>query len=155
LYQKKTQQLIPATLDEVWAFIASPRNLAKITPTYMNFRVTNEPIAEHMYPGQIIAYKVSPVAGLPLRWVTEITHVEEKKYFVDEQRQGPYKMWHHEHHIEAAPGGVLMQDIVSYALPLGPLGTLAHSLFVRRQLDEIFDFRHRAIEQQFGKIKQP
>lgn len=151
LFQFKTVQHIPASLDEVWQFMSSPRNLAKITPRSMGFEITNEPIADTMYPGMIISYKVKPLLGIPMRWVTEITHVVDKSYFVDEQRIGPYQIWHHQHHLKETSEGVLMEDIVSYSPPLGFLGTIANSLFIKSKLEAIFNFRYEAVESQFGK----
>ena len=137
-------------MDEVWDFISSPKNLKRITPDYMGFDITSHNPQDTMYPGMIISYKVSPVLGIKMRWVTEITHVREKDYFVDEQRVGPYAIWHHEHKIEPIEGGVLMTDIVSYKPPFGILGTLANGLFIRRQLNEIFKYRTTAMEEIFG-----
>jgi len=151
-HQLIRHQDIPASLDEVWGFICRPENLREITPAYMGFEITSREVPEVMYPGLIIAYKVRPVAGLPLTWVTEITHMEEGKYFVDEQRAGPYALWHHEHLLEPVEGGVRMTDIVSYKLPFGPLGDLVHALLVRRQLKSIFDFRVAAVEKRFGRF---
>jgi ligand-binding SRPBCC domain-containing protein len=153
IYQLRTEQKIPTSIDKVWDFISSPRNLAKITPEYMGFTVTNEPIAEKMYPGQIISYKVSPVLGIPMTWVTEITQVRDREYFVDEQRVGPYAMWHHEHFIEEVNDGVMMRDIVSYAPPLGFLGQIANAVFIKRQLQQIFDYRFQAVVREFGTAK--
>ncbi|OIP83155.1 MAG: hypothetical protein AUK44_06060 [Porphyromonadaceae bacterium CG2_30_38_12] len=150
-YQFKAQQFIPATLPEVWDFISSPANLKKITPEHMGFDITSRGLPEKMYPGMIISYKVKPVAGIPLTWVTEITHVVENEFFVDEQRIGPYTMWHHEHHIKATANGVMMDDIVSYQPPFGMLGAVANSLLIRRQLQAIFDYRNMALEKKFGK----
>ncbi len=104
-----------------------------------------------MYPGQIISYRVKPLLGIPMTWVTEITHVEDKKFFVDEQRIGPYKMWHHEHHFKETEQGIEMTDIVSYQLPLGFLGRLAHQVFVKYQLEKIFQFRSTVMDQFFEK----
>jgi ligand-binding SRPBCC domain-containing protein len=154
IYQLRTVQKIPASLDEIWEFISSPRNLKKITPAHMGFQITNEPIADKMYPGMIIAYKVSPLLGIPMDWVTEITHVKEKEYFVDEQRVGPYAFWHHQHKITPIDGGVLMEDIVSYKPPFGYLGAIANSLLIKGQLKSIFDFRFIAVEKEFGKWKE-
>lgn len=150
IYQLCTTQKIPATIDQVWDFISSPRNLKKITPEYMGFEITNEPIADTMYAGMIISYKVKPILGIPMNWVTEITHVKEKEYFVDEQRVGPYSIWHHQHKISPVENGVLMEDIVSYRPPLGMLGTLANSLIIRKQIKSIFDYRYTAVEREFG-----
>jgi len=153
-YQLHTTQKIPATIDEVWNFISSPANLKKITPSYMGFDITSKHAGEKMYPGMIISYKVSPVFGVKMNWVTEITHIKEKEYFVDEQRSGPYSMWHHEHKIEPIEGGVLMTDIVSYKPPLGFLGSIANSFLIKKQLNAIFDFREKVLHEIFGKMKE-
>jgi len=150
-YQFKSKSLIKADISEVWDFVSSPLNLKVITPEYMGFKVTNQIGDQKMYPGMIITYKVSPVLGIKMNWVTEITQVKELEYFVDEQRIGPYAMWHHEHKIEAIEGGVLMTDIVSYQPPFGFIGAIANSLFIRKQLRGIFDYRKTAMEKQFGK----
>jgi len=152
-YQLHKTQKIPGTIDQVWDFISSPANLKKITPEYMGFNITSKLLNKKMYPGMIISYKVSPVLGIKMTWVTEITHVKEKEYFVDEQRIGPYSIWHHEHKIEAIEGGVLMTDIVSYKPPFGILGSIANSILIKRQLKEIFDFRTVAMEKMFGKME--
>ncbi|HRD07306.1 MAG: SRPBCC family protein [Saprospiraceae bacterium] len=152
IYQLKTTQKIPASSEEVWDFISSPKNLSKITPPYMGFIITNGPIPEKMYPGMIISYKVSPVLNIPMSWVTEITHVEPGVYFVDEQRVGPYAIWHHQHKISPIEGGVLMEDIVTYRPPMGILGRIANYLFIKNQLKGIFDFRFKAVEEIFGKF---
>jgi len=152
-YQLDTTQKVPATIDEVWDFISSPENLKKITPSYMGFDITSKHAGEKMYPGMIITYKVSPVFGIKMNWVTEITHIKEKEYFVDEQRSGPYAMWHHEHKIKPIEGGVLMTDIVSYKPPLGFLGSIANSLLIKKQLKEIFDFREKALVEIFGEME--
>lgn len=150
-YQLHTTQKIPASVEKVWDFISSPGNLKKITPKYMGFDITSKNLPEKMYPGMIISYKVSPVMGIKTTWVTEITHVKEQEYFVDEQRVGPYFMWHHEHKIEAIPGGVLMTDIVSYKPPFRFLGSIANEIMIKHKLKEIFDFRTNAVEKLFGK----
>jgi ligand-binding SRPBCC domain-containing protein len=149
MYQLKAEQFIPASRDEVWEFISSPANLKRITPGYMGFDITSGDLPDKMYSGMIISYRVSPVAGIKTTWVTEITHIEEGKYFVDEQRVGPYAMWHHEHHLQEVDGGVMMRDIVSYRPPMGILGAVANRLFIRKKLKGIFDFRVRAIEEIF------
>ena len=119
----------------------------------MGFTITSKLLSEKMYPGMIISYKVSPLLGIKMTWVTEITQVKEREYFVDEQRVGPYAMWHHEHKIESIEGGVLMTDIVSYQPPFGILGSLANCLLIKKQLKEIFDFRTVAVEKMFGKYE--
>lgn len=151
IYQIHQEQTIPASLEEVWDFISSPRNLREITPAYMGFDIITPGLPEKMYPGMVVGYKVRPVAGIPMKWLTEITQVKPLSYFVDEQRSGPYVIWHHEHFIEAVPGGVRMRDIVTYKPPLGFLGAIANALLIRRQLKQIFDFRRSALEHRFGK----
>ncbi|MER3428052.1 MAG: hypothetical protein C4334_08105 [Pyrinomonas sp.] len=141
-------QRLPIGLDEAWRFFSDPRNLPVITPPWLNFRITSE-IPEKMYAGLIITYRVSPLLGWPVGWVTEITHVAEPRLFVDEQRFGPYRFWHHQHIFDETPDGVEMQDIVHYALPFGPLGQLANSLVVRQKLHDIFNFRRLTLERLF------
>ncbi len=138
-------------LNEVWDFISSPKNLKEITPEYMGFDITTKGLEEKMYPGMIISYKVKPLLGISTTWVTEITHVKNKEYFVDEQRVGPYNIWHHEHFIEEINNGVLMKDIVSYQPPFGILGSIANELMIKRKLEEIFEYRSQAIEKKYGK----
>ncbi len=150
MYQLRFEQKIPTNIENVWNFISDPRNLKKITPSYMGFQITNEPIAEKMYAGMIIAYKVTPLLSIPMQWVTEITHVQKMEYFVDEQRIGPYSLWHHQHRISEIEGGTLMQDIVSYKPPFGPLGILANSLIIESQLKSIFEYRFQAVVREFG-----
>ncbi len=153
-YQLKTSQKIPATIDRVWEFISSPANLKRITPDHMGFDITSGDLPERMYPGMMISYKVSPLLGIKMTWVTEITHVKEGVYFVDEQRVGPYTLWHHEHFIEPIEGGgVLMRDIVSYKPPLGFMGAVANALFIQRQLEGIIAYRHKAVEEMFGVLE--
>lgn len=152
-YQFFTTQKIPSNLDTVWGFISSPSNLKKITPDHMGFDIITPELPDKMYPGMIIAYKVSPILGIKMTWVTEITHVREREFFVDEQRVGPYSIWHHEHHVKSIDGGVLMTDIVSYKPPFGILGTIANELFIRKQLKSIFDYREKAVNDIFGSFK--
>jgi ligand-binding SRPBCC domain-containing protein len=144
-------QLIPASPDEVWDFISSPANLRKITPAYMGFEITSPHLPGKMYPGMMISYKVRPLLGIGLTWVTEITHVKDNRYFVDEQRIGPFAIWHHEHFIEPVENGVKMTDIVTYRLPMGFLGNLAHRLFLKKKIEGIFNYRREALEEKFGK----
>lgn len=151
-YQFTKTQKLPVSCNEIWDFISSPENLKKITPAHMGFSVTSNSGEKKMYPGMIISYKVSPLLNIQLNWVTEITHVKELEYFVDEQRIGPYSMWHHQHKIEPIDGGVLMTDIVTYQPPLGILGAIANSLLIKKQLQEIFDYRTIALEKRFGKF---
>ena len=147
----KTVQRIPASLEDVWDFFSDSANLAKITPPDMDFRVTSVHQGQKIYAGQIIEYIVKPLLGIPVYWMTEITHVKELEYFIDEQRKGPYALWHHQHHFKAIEGGVEMTDIVHYRNPLGFLGRLANTLLVKKKLTHIFDYRLTAVEKRFGK----
>lgn len=146
-------QQLRMSLDEAWNFFSSPVNLKTITPDYMGFEITSDLGDGKMYSGQMISYIVKPVLGIPMRWVTEIKHVEDRKYFVDEQRSGPYKIWHHEHHFETNADGVLMTDRVTYGLPLGILGRIANTLFVEKQLDQIFNYRTQKVEELFTSVQ--
>jgi ligand-binding SRPBCC domain-containing protein len=152
IYSMEVRQLLDIPMAKAWEFFSSPENLAKITPEHMGFQITSG-TPEKMYTGQIISYKVSPFPGFKTNWVTEITHVSDGKFFVDEQRFGPYQMWHHEHHFQAINNGVMMTDRVSYKLPFGFLGRIAHALFVRKQLKQIFEYREVYLENLFGKEK--
>ena len=153
-YTFRKTQLIPASINELWEFISSPQNLKKITPEYMGFDVITNDLPEKMYPGMIIAYQVSPLFGIKTTWVTEITHVNDLKYFVDEQRFGPYTMWHHQHLIEPVKVGVLMTDIIDYQPPFGFLGAIANKLIIRKKIEEIFAFRKIKLEALFGISEQ-
>ncbi|PWV53726.1 SRPBCC family protein [Chitinophaga sp. S165] len=146
IYRLQYEQVLNTSLDNAWTFFSRAENLEKITPSYMRFDVTSPETGKPVYAGQVITYVIHPVLGIPLNWMTEITHVVEGKYFVDEQRKGPYGLWHHQHHFEVVPEGVKMTDIVHYSLPLGLLGRIAHALFVQRQLRDIFAFRKNAVE---------
>lgn len=140
IYLLESSQYLDVSMDVAWQFFSSPGNLSLITPSRMGFRITSGTPGV-MYPGQIITYRVSPFWGFTTNWVTEITHVSPNRFFVDEQRFGPYKMWHHEHHFQKQGDGILMNDRVYYRLPFGIIGQVAHALFVKRQLTKIFLFR--------------
>jgi len=148
LYRLETKQVLPISMEEAWDFFSSPDNLKEITPDHMGFDITS-PAQKKMYPGMLITYRVSPLLGIKMRWCTEITQVKENQYFIDEQRFGPYKMWHHQHHFKAVEGGVEMKDIVHYGIPLGFLGRIANSLFVKSQLRDIFEYRAVAVEKRW------
>jgi len=151
VYSLRTVQIIPCTIEKAWAFFSDPANLAEITPDNLKFQILSAGGGE-MYPGQIIEYHVHPLLNIPLYWMTEITHVEPMKYFVDEQRFGPYSLWHHQHHFKEVPGGVEMTDIVHYKLPMWFLGDIANELFVKKQLKEIFDYRTEKVNALFCKV---
>jgi ligand-binding SRPBCC domain-containing protein len=150
VYAFKTIQRLPVSLDAAWDFFSSPVNLKEITPDDLGFNIISKHHGEKMYAGQIIEYTVKPVLGIPLYWMTEITHVEDKKYFVDEQRYGPYSMWHHQHHFKVVEAGVEMTDIIHYKLPFWFLGDVANALFIKKQLKKIFDYRYKVVAQKFG-----
>lgn len=147
----KTVQKIPVSLEKAWEFFSNPANLQAITPGNMGFRIISRHHSDKMYAGQLIEYKVKPVAGIPFYWMTEITQVNDRQYFIDEQRFGPYKLWHHQHHFREIDGGVEMTDIVHYKNPMWILGTIANYLFVRKKLKQIFTFRFQKVEELFGK----
>jgi ligand-binding SRPBCC domain-containing protein len=151
IYCIQHEQILHTSMEKAWDFFSRAENLAEITPSYMRFDITSAPPDGPVYAGQIITYVLRPVLGIPVRWMTEITHVKDGSYFVDEQRQGPYALWHHQHHFTQVEGGVKMTDLVHYALPLGPLGRLAGALFVHRQLRDIFRYRQEKIGALFGK----
>lgn len=149
-YRIRKSQLLPVSLDAAWDFFSDPSNLRRITPPQMGFTVTSEPHQGRIYAGQIIEYRLKPVLGIPVYWMTEITRVEPGRMFIDEQRFGPYSFWHHQHHFEQQGNGTLMTDIVHYRIPLGWLGDVANSLFVQRQLEGLFRFRTTAVDTLFG-----
>lgn len=151
VFSLKRTQFLPISLDEAWDFFSHPKNLAVMTPDYLNLRFTNELHGETMYPGQVITYNVKPVLGIPMFWMTEITHVVPKKFFVDEQRFGPYSLWHHQHHFQEVENGVEMTDLIHYKPPMGLLGDLANYLFIGRQLEGIFAFRKKKVIELFGE----
>ena len=152
VYSLKTIQKIPISLEQAWDFFSRPDNLKEITPSNLGFQIISKYHGNRMYEGQIIEYTVKPILGIPLYWMTEITHVKDKVYFIDEQRFGPYTLWHHQHHFKEVEGGVEMTDIVHYKLPLWFLGDIANVVMVKNQLNGIFDFRFAAVEQRFGKL---
>lgn len=152
LYTIKSKQNLPISLNEAWDFISDPKNLAVITPDSMGFKTLSGD-ERKMFAGQIIHYTITPLLGIKVQWVTEITHVQDKSFFVDEQRYGPYKFWHHKHFLKEIPGGVEMEDIVHYKLPMGILGDLAHPFLVKPKLNEIFEYRQKKLIELFGNWK--
>lgn len=133
-------------MTEAWEFFSNPLNLSKITPPWLNLKVTYD-IPRNMYQGMIITYRIKPMAFMPTRWISEITHVKTPIYFVDEQRLGPFRFWHHQHLFKEVARDVEIQDIVHYAMPLGPIGEMVHAISVRKRVEAIFDFRKKALEQ--------
>ncbi len=146
VYSLKKIQFLPIKIEEAWDFFSSPANLKKITPPELGFNIISEHHGDAMYAGQLVEYTVKPLLGIPLYWMTEITHVEPMKYFVDEQRYGPYSFWHHQHHFKKIDGGVEMTDIVHYKIPFWFLGDIANTLLVKKQLEKIFDFREKVVK---------
>jgi ligand-binding SRPBCC domain-containing protein len=152
IYCKKTSQKLPISLEEAWEFLSSPYNLKTITPEHMGFKIKNDvKEGDKMFAGQIIVYDITPLPAYKTEWVTEITHVENLRYFIDEQRFGPYALWHHKHELIAIDGGVLMNDTIHYKIPFGIFGQIANSLFIKKQLETIFNYREEKLEALFGK----
>ncbi|MGF7138915.1 SRPBCC family protein [Roseimarinus sediminis] len=149
IYTLEATQRLPMPLHEAWDFFSSPANLARITPPEMGFNITSGN-TKKAYEGQIITYKIGILPFVKSNWVTEITRVRENEIFIDEQRFGPYRMWHHEHWFTADGDGTMMFDKVSYKIPFGWLGQLVHALFIKRKLRQIFTFRHHTLRRLFG-----
>ena len=152
IYRLNIIQNLPISTSEAWEFLSDPVNLKIITPDYMGFEILSG-AEKKMYPGQIIQYIVTPILGIRAKWVTEITHVREGKYFVDEQRFGPYSLWHHKHFIKSIKNGVEMEDIIDYKIPMGILGQIAQPIIVKPKLDEIFQYRKKKLIELFGEYK--
>lgn len=151
IYRLNKSISLPITIEECWEFFSNPKNLKIITPNYMGFDIIDLEDTK-MYAGQIIKYNVSPILGLNMKWVTEISHVEINKFFVDEQRFGPYKFWHHKHIFEVIDGGIKVIDILDYALPFGIIGKIFEPFLIRPKIEEIFSFREKKLVEIFGKI---
>ncbi len=149
IYRLRVHQVVPVALDEAWAFFSNPRNLPLITPPWLGLELTSDP-PERMYSGLMITYTVRPFPGLALPWATEITHVAEGERFVDDQRAGPYSLWHHEHDFRVLEGGTEVRDTVHYALPFGPAGDVIARLAVRPRVRAIFAWRRQALVERFG-----
>jgi len=152
LYRLHEIQNLPISMEQAWKFLSDPKNLKKITPDYMRFEILCGD-EKMMYPGQIIKYIVTPVMGIPTQWVTEITHFKEGEYFVDEQRFGPYALWHHKHFIRPIKNGIEMEDIIDYKIPFGILGQMVHPILVKPKLREIFKYRKKKLSELFGEYK--
>lgn len=146
----KQEQFLPISLEEAWQFFATPKNLNEITPEDMVFEIVSD-LPETMYEGLLINYKLKPMFNIPISWCTEITHIKEKEYFVDEQRKGPYFIWHHEHHFKAVEGGVLMTDILHYDIGKWIFGWMAGKLFVDNKVKSIFEYRNNTLKTYFNK----
>lgn len=153
IYTLHKKQKLPISLAEAWLFLSNPKNLKEITPSYMGFDIISG-AEKQMYPGQIIQYKVTPIMGISTKWVTEISHVVDNHYFVDEQRFGAYSLWHHKHFLKEIKGGVEMEDIIDYKLPMGILGQLMHPILVKPKLEEIFSYRQKKLVALFGAFNE-
>ncbi len=151
IYNLHKTQKLPITLDKAWEFLCNPANLSKLTPPEMHMNIISG-ADRPMYAGQVLQYSVTPLAGFKTKWVSEITQYEDKKYFVDLQLYGPYAFWHHKHFVHEIDGGVEMEDIIDYKVPLGFLGQLMHPILVKPKLDDIFNYRTQKLEELFGKF---
>jgi ligand-binding SRPBCC domain-containing protein len=145
IYQLTRKIIIPSTIDEVWCFFSSPRNLARITPAYMDFTIEECPEVPEIFEGMEIRYRIRPLMHIPVTWVTRIGKVSRPYSFVDTQLKGPYALWEHLHTFKEHSGGVLMTDHVRYALPFGLLGAMANALVIERSLKNIFDYREKTV----------
>ena len=152
VFRLSSKQKLPISIEEAWEFLSNPKNLKTITPDYMGFKIISG-ADKPMFAGQIIQYLVTPLTILKTNWVTEITHVIHHKYFVDEQRFGPYALWHHKHFIKEIPGGVEMEDIIDYKIPFGAIGRLMHPFIIKPKLTEIFNYRTEKLIELFGEYK--
>jgi len=152
IFKLKYSQKLPINLNEAWDFLLSPNNLELITPKSMDFNITDWD-KRKAYPGQIIQYTVRPIFGFKINWVTEITQVKDKEFFIDEQRFGPYSFWHHKHFIKEIDGGVLMEDVIHYKIPFGPIGVLLNFLFINSKLNSVFKYRELELIKNFGNFK--
>ncbi len=149
IHQLKCQLELPITMSQAWEFFSNPENLQEITPPNLSMDIVIKPDGK-MYPGMMITYQIYPLMKIPMSWVTEITHVNEPNYFVDEQRFGPYKLWHHEHRFETSGNGVLATDIVTYSIGKGFIGEWMHSLWIKKQLEGIFTYREKVLAERFS-----
>lgn len=152
IYSIKTKQNLPIDIKTAWNFFSSPINLQTITPSYLSFKMADNELPEKMYSGTIISYTIKPVLGIKMSWVTEIKHIKENEYFIDEQLFGPYKFWHHKHFFKEIPGGVEMEDLVHYSIGWSIFGSAVHSLFIKKKLKKIFEFRRKKLIELYGTL---
>lgn len=148
IYTLGQKQFLAISLEAAWEFFANPQNLTKLTPDWMQLTIKGS-LPQQMYEGMIMTQEVKPLFGIPLTWVTEITHIKEKAYFIDEQRIGPYKFWHHEHRLKERAGGVELIDTLHYTMPFGMMGRIVHELSVKQKITEVFRYRYEALEKLF------
>ena len=145
IYKLEAKQILSVTKSECWKFFSDPNNLQAITPPDMDFEIKSD-LPAKVYPGQIIIYRIKLFPGIKVSWVTEITQVIDEEFFIDEQRFGPYKFWHHQHRFHETEDGIEMQDTVHYAIPFGTIGQMIHSLIIKRKLNYIFQYRRNILE---------
>src|SRR5699024_2339708 len=148
IYTLEQKQILPISLEKAWEFFANPQNLSKLTPDWMQLTIKGA-VPQEMYEGMIMVQEVKPLFGIPLTWVTEITHIQEGSYFIDEQRMGPYKFWHHEHRLIETEAGVELIDTLHYAMPFGIIGRMVHALSVKKKVAEVFRYRYEVLEEMF------
>lgn len=149
----RQEQFLPISINEAWEFFSSPKNLNRVTPKELNFEISSD-VPDKMYEGLIIKYKIKPMLNIKVDWCTEITHIKHLEYFIDEQRKGPYKIWHHEHHFKEAEGGIIMTDLLYYDIGKSIFGWLAGKLFVDKKVNEIFSYRHQTLSRYFAKKEE-
>ncbi len=149
IYQIKERFILNEDLETIWDFFSNPMNLKIITPEFLNFKFISGAEDGRIYPGKIIEYRVYPLLGIPMQWVTEITQVKDREYFIDEQRFGPYKFWHHQHSFRKTDQGLVVEDLVHYGMPCGIFGQIARELLVKNQLKNIFDYRYQKMKELF------
>ncbi len=149
IYKLEAKQILPIGKTECWKFFSDPKNLQSITPPDMNFEIKSD-LPEKVYPGQIIIYRIKIFPGIKISWITEITEVIEEDFFIDEQRFGPYKFWHHQHRFREIPGGIEVHDLVHYAVPFGKIGRIIHRMIISEKLSRIFQYRRKILDTKFG-----
>ncbi len=150
----QTVQRLPIQLEEAWDFFTSPKNLSLITPHWLDYRINLDP-PEYLHPGTIISASIRPVPVISTSWISEITHIRPPQFYITEQRFGPFKMWHHEHHFRAIDEGVEIEDIIMYGMHFGMIGSFVHNIYLRKRLHDVFSYRAQALEQRFGSVRKP
>ncbi|MEY3882665.1 MAG: hypothetical protein RIQ94_3461 [Pseudomonadota bacterium] len=149
IYQLYRQQTLTMTIQDAWSFFSSPYHLNDITPDFFHVTITSK-VPEKIYAGLMISYQMKAVFGIPMSWLSEISHCNEPKRFVYEQRIGPFKFWSHEVCLTEQQNGILLEDIMFYAMPLGWLGQLINRALIADKLERIFDTRHAYLQNKFG-----
>lgn len=150
----QTIQRLPIQIEEAWDFFTSPKNLSLITPHWLDYRLNLDP-PEYLHPGTIISASIRPIPVISTSWISEITHIRPPQFYITEQRVGPFKLWHHEHHFRAIDEGVEIEDIIMYGMHFGMIGSFVHNVYLRKRLHEIFSYRAQTLEQRFGSLRKP